>query len=417
MRIVELTNTQFDEYARFHPLNNYCQNSKYALVMSDYGYSYDYIGFIDDQSNIKAAALILTKKIKGKTKYGYAPKGFLINYYDQALLSDFLNQIRKYYKSKDFIFIKFNPEIIIGEADKKNDYVFNYNGNVRIIDDLKSLNVKRRLELKEFDLMMPKFNTYINLKRFDLNNIERTHRKKIKKCIHRGMYLTLGGPKDIETLYNFNKGKSIRPLSYLRNMFNVYNKDNSIDLVFIKLDFQKYLSYVRIRFDEEQAINDKWNEIIQREPKKKHINRKISSDMKLQSLKDEIIFATNGLKKHPQVIVAGALIVKHFNKVSIIESGFSKEFGKLDPNHYLYYAIMERYKPYFNFLDMNGISGNFENTSKYDGLNDFKLKYNPDVYEFVGEFDLICADHTFKKLIKTSFIEDEFSKEDDEEKK
>ena len=153
MKLVELTNQQFDEYAKYHPLNNYCQTSKYALIMSEYGFSYDYIGYVDDNNNILAATLILTKRIANRTKYGYAPKGFLINYYDQELLKDFLNQIRKHYKKQNFVFIKFNPEIIIGETNKGNRYIMSYNGNVRIIDELKSMNVKRRLELKEFDLL------------------------------------------------------------------------------------------------------------------------------------------------------------------------------------------------------------------------------------------------------------------------
>lgn len=411
MKIVELTNIQFDEYARYHPLNNYCQTSKYALLMSEYGYSYDYIGFVDDDNKIQAASLILTKKIQGRTRYGYAPKGFLINYYDQGLLRDFLTELRKYYKKKNFIFIKFNPEIIIGETSLKQNYIVSYNGNVRIIDDLKSLNVKRRLELQEFELMMPKFNAYLNLKTFDLNNLCRNYRKKIKRGLNRGLSLSLGGPKDVEILYSFIKNKTKQSLSYYRNFYNVFNRDNSIDLVFIKIDFEKYLSSVREIYDKEQELNDRYNELIQMDPKKKTLNAKMDSDKKLQGYKENIIKATNGLKRHPTDIIAGALVIKHYNRVSILISGYKDEYKYLNPNHFLYYAIFERYKPYFSFCDMNGVSGNFEPSSAYHGLNQFKLKFNPAIYEFVGEFDLICSERIFKKLIKTSFIEDEFSKQ------
>ncbi len=411
MKIVELTNLQFDEYARYHPLNNYCQTSKYALLMSEYGYSYDYIGFVDDNNNIQAASLILTKKIQGHTRYGYAPKGFLVNYYNQTLLKDFLTELRKYYKKKSFIFIKFNPEIIIGETSLKQNFIVSYNGNVRIIDDLKALNVKRRLELKEFDLMMPKFNAYLNLKTFELDKLCRNYRKKIRRGLNRGLSLTLGGPKDVEILYNFIKNKTKNSLSYYRNFYNVFNRDNSIDLVFITLDFEKYLSNVREIYDKEQILNDHYNELIQIDPKKKTLNAKMDSDKKLQGYKDNIIKATNGLKKHPTDVIAGALIIKHYNRVSILVSGYKDEYKYLNPNHFLYYAIFERYKPYFSFCDMNGVSGNFEPSSPYHGLNQFKIKFNPAIYEFVGEFDLICSERIFKKLIKTSFIEDEFNKE------
>lgn len=410
MRLVELDNRQFDEFARFHPLNSYCQNSKYALVMSDYGYSYDYIGYVDDDNNIKAAALILTKKISGNTKYGYAPKGFLINFYDTELVRGFLDALREYYRKKDFIFIKFNPEIIIGETDKDKKYVVSYNGNVRIIDILKNMNVKRRLELQEFDLMLPKFNAYIDLTNFSLDNVSRSHRKRVKKCINKGMSLILGDAKQMDIFYKFIKNKTSKPIQFYRNLYNVYNRDNSIDLVFTKIDYNAYLGYVRNKYEEESNRNEQWNELISTNPRSSIINAKISSDKKLQALKSEIINATEGLKRHQEVIIAGALIIKHSNRVSIIASGYDDQYKNLNPNHFLYYSIFERYRHYFNFCDMNGVSGNFEDNSPYYGLNRFKEKWNGTIYEFIGEFDLICAEHSFKRLIKTSFIEDEFAK-------
>lgn len=410
MKLVELSSQQFDEYAKYHPLNNYCQTSKYALIMSEYGFSYDYIGYVDDNNNILAATLILTKRIANRTKYGYAPKGFLLNYYDQELLKDFLNQIRKHYKKQNFIFIKFNPEIIIGETNKGNRYIMSYNGNVRIIDELKSMNVKRRLELKEFDLLEPKFNAYLNLKTFDVNKLNRNYRKKIRHSLNKGMSLVLGGAKDINLLYDMMKGKTDKPLSFYRNFYNVFSRDNSIDLIFITVDYAKYLQNCRKVYDQELQINDYWNQLIQKDPRRKNLNNKMTSDKKLQGYKDEIIKATAGLKKNQTQYVAGALVIKHFNRVCILASGFDREFKDLNPNHFLHYAIFERYKPYFSYCDMNGVTGKFDKSSKYHGLNQFKLKFDPTIYEFVGEFDLICNDRLFKKLIKTSFIEDEFNK-------
>lgn len=367
---------------------------------------------VDDSNRIQAAALILTKGIKGNIKYGYSPKGFLINYYDKEILRTFLNLLTEYYKKKDFIFIKFNPEIIIGETTLKNKLVMNYNGNVRIIDDLKAYNVKRRLELKEFNLMMPKFNAYINLKQFDIMNVDRNFRKKIRKGLKRGLYLTVGDAKDVSILYNFTKNKSKRPISYLRNMYQVFSKDNSIDLVFLKIDFQKYLNNIRKQYDEEVIINDNWNSMLQQNPgERRFVTAKMNSDRKAESLKAKIIYATEELKKHSEVIIAGALVVKHRNRISIIASGYDEAYKKENPNHLLHYLIVERYKQFFSFCDIGGVTGTFDETSKYQGLNNFKTKFDTKIYEYIGEFDLICSERVFKKLIKTSFIEDEFNKD------
>lgn len=412
MKIVELKGSEFEEFAKKHPLSNYCQTSSYALLMAENGYEYDYIGFVDDENTIHAASLILKKKITGKTRYGYAPKGFLINYYDQELLRDFLNQLVKYYRKQDFVFIKFNPEIIIGETCKKNNLEINYNGNVRIIDDLKSLSVKRRMEIQEFDLLQPKFNAYINLKEFNIMGINRNYRKKIKHAINKGLSITLGGPKDIELFYSFVKNKVRRPLSYYRNLYNLYNKTNSVDLLFVKIDYAAYLSYIKDVFQVEQENNDKWNDIVQADPtNKKNLNCKMDSDIKLQFFKEEIIRATDGLKKDKEKIIGSALVLKNRNRVSILVTGYSDDHKRLNPNHFLHYSIFERYKQLFTFCDLNGVSGKFDETSKFKGLNDFKINWNSTIYEFVGEFDLIVSERLFKKLIKTSFIEDEFSKD------
>ena len=407
MRIVSLSPQQFQEFASAHPLNNYMQTHKYALVMADYGYTYDFIGY-SDNNELVAATIILSKVINGKTKYGYAPKGFLINYYDETILKAFLKDIKDYYLKQDYIFIKFNPEIIIGQTSKAQNYSVSYNGNVRVIDILKDLGVKRRIELKDFDLVQPKNLAYIDLKNFNIKNIDRAFRKKVRKCINSGMSLVAGDVKEIDKLYPMLKTQ--RPIIYYRTFFNAFDKDKSIDLLFVKMDFEKRLTFIRSKYEKEEVLNNELNMLIQKDPSQANLNKKMASDKRLDVMKEAILKATEQLKKHKEVIIAGALVIKHFNRVTILTSGFDAEFKGLNPNHFLHYAIIERYKPYFNYLDLGGITGKFDGNTPYKGLDDFKLKWNPTIYELIGEFDLICSDKSFKRLIKTSFIEDEFNK-------
>ena len=66
MRIVELTGAQFDDYASRSNLNNFYQTSKYAILMSNHGYNYDLIGYVDETNGNKiyAATVVLNKSIK-----------------------------------------------------------------------------------------------------------------------------------------------------------------------------------------------------------------------------------------------------------------------------------------------------------------------------------------------------------------
>ena len=135
----------------------------------------------------------------------------------------------------------------------------------------------------------------------------------------------------------------------------------------------------------------------------------MASDKLLENFKDNILKATESIKKNKEAIIGGALVVKHFNRITIITSGYSEEYKSLNPNYFLHYAIIERYKPYFNYLDMGGMTGKFDTDTTYKGLDEFKMKFNPIIFEFIGEFDYIVNDGLFNRLIKTSFIEDEFN--------
>ena len=81
MHIKELSIAEFDTFAQNFPISSYYQSSNYALFMAELGYDYELIGFVDELGIIKAASLILIKKIGLSSKYGYSPKGFLVDYF------------------------------------------------------------------------------------------------------------------------------------------------------------------------------------------------------------------------------------------------------------------------------------------------------------------------------------------------
>jgi peptidoglycan pentaglycine glycine transferase (the first glycine) len=134
--IRDLTVFEFDEFAKSHPLKSYHQTSSYAILMSNYGYTYNLVGYFDASNNLVAASVILLKKINGHLSYGYAPKGFLLDFYNPELLKAFTKAIADYYYKKNVVFIKINPEIAIGEARKENEYKVIYNQNVKICQAL-----------------------------------------------------------------------------------------------------------------------------------------------------------------------------------------------------------------------------------------------------------------------------------------
>ena len=99
------------------------------------------------------------------------------------------------------------------------------------------------------------------------------------------------------------------------------------------------------------------------------------------------------------------------NHVHIVISGYSKLYGNLNPNYFLHNEIIKYYKKEYKYLDLNGLTGDFNTSNPYKGLNDFKIGFNPSIYEFIGEFDLVINQKKYDFLLSTGMLTKEFKKD------
>ncbi len=405
MCIKELTIEEFTSFANNHPLKNYMQTVEYARFMGENGYSYEYIGLVDG-STIKAASLIGIKKIGHNTYYGYAPKGFLINYYDIDLLTTFTNELKNYYEKKGVVFIKVNPEIVTAEYNNKT-YEYYPNANLKLKQNFPKYGFRKLKDNLFFEAVEPRFNAYIDLRKVDFKLYSKANRNKINNSRRKGLYLEVGTDDDLANLHSILD--TDKPFTYYKNLYNIFGKDK-IELLLVKIDYEQFIKKGQELYDEELNRNALLNEILHRSHRKEDINSKSASDSKLCILKNEIIFATDGLRNDNHAVVAGALVIKYNNRVHIVESGYDKKLSTLNANYFLYNAIIERYKDDFEFLDLNGITGDFKGNNPYKGLNRFKLGFNPMVFEYIGEYDLVFRDKLYKYLLSSGKLAQELNK-------
>ena len=319
----------------------------------------------------------------------------------------FIRDISDYYKVKGFAFIKINPEIIIGELNVKKNFLPIYNQNVNIIDALKDLGFKRRREIEPLDFIFPRINPYINLKEFDINKMDDEYKEKIKIASNNGLSIELATNKDINILYDIIMNNTYEGVNYYRNILNTF-KDGDSEFLLVKIDHEACLYNAQKQYEREVDENNYWNEMIQKDNNEKNLVEKMNSDKKLLKYKEEMVIATENLRKNKFEYVGGAIVIKYMNRVSIITAGFKKSDDYLDPSYYLYSSLIERYKETHDFLDLNGLASNFNPESKYYAFNEDKLAFNPTVYEFIGEFDLILNENAFKKIKSKGLLSKEF---------
>lgn len=402
--IKEITMFEFNEFAKNHPLHNIYQTSNYAILKAEENFDYDYIGYFSDGTLI-AASIILIKKLSFSIKYGYAPRGFLLDYSNTKVLTDFTEKLKKYYSRKKVAFIKIDPLIPIREYNPKDTSVINENLN--IIDTFKNLGYKKLKDNLYFESQLPRFECIINLK--NNKKYKKNTRNKINKSLTKGLTLEKVSRKQLEIIYKFIQKKSSKSFKYYNNLFKVYDNDLMIDLFLVKVDYEEFMEHSKNNYEKEVELNKEYNEKLKMLTTKNNLNKKMVSDKKLVTYKNEIMEASRKYSDNELTeYIAGAIVIKDGNTINIIESGYDAMYRHLNANYFLYNSIIEYYKNDYDFININAITGDFTHENRYYGLNEFKLGFNPETYEYIGELDLIINNSVYNNLLLTGKLHKEF---------
>ena len=138
----------------------------------------------------------------------------------------------------------------------------------------------------------------------------------------------------------------------------------------------------------------------------------MKSDKIVNDISRNIAIINNRMKADTNSEILGAaFVIKYENRINILISGQKNDFNNLDVKTFILYKIIEKYKKeIYLYLDMNGITGDMTESNPYKDVNDFKLKFNPTTFEYIGEFDLIINKPFHQLLWSTGKIQKEFYK-------
>ena len=409
MKMLEISKEEFEDFAKDYSYYNYLQTENYGITMQTFGYDYSFIAYTNNDDEMLAAGMFLIKELNKSYKYAYCPGGYLIDYNNSDLLRRFTNNLKKYYRSKKVIFLKTNPSIDIAKIDQFSDYETNPNSNKDIIEILKKYGYKKRKELEPLQLMEPKLHGVIDLKNYSKNKLDKEIINKLESIENKGIEIESTSIDKIELFYDFIKENDDKGIDFYKNMYNAFINDNQIDLLLVKVNYEKYLVSAKKKAEEEQIKNEELNKKLPSNMTERALTEKIESDKKLESYKKDVVEATNGLSKNGETYIAGALVIKFKNKITIIAAGVDKT-TELNQDYYLYDRIFNMYKNEYEIADIGAIANNFEKSSIYNEANSFKLAFKPVILETIGEFDLIVSELRFKIAEKNNLLSNEFSK-------
>ncbi len=414
MRVEEINIDIFDTFVKNHFMKNYYQTSSYAKVMDKTVFETMYIGIFEDNT-LKAAALVLYKFIAPTIKYGYSPRGFIIDYYDENLLKSATEAIKDFFSKKGFAFIKVNPEITFSILDFDIEKKLINKKNRDLLELMEKIGYKKLADNLYFESLLSKFNPIINLNTYDMEKINNILYSKFNEEDLKGISVKLGEEKDLEEFYKLFETSKIPNFQKYKNYFSTFKEKDMLDLFLIVINYNDQLKALQREYHIANSENIKVNEEFSNNSNNMELyNKKMESDKKLNDIRHEITKISGYIKNNTiNEILAGALIIKYEGRISLVLNGKNKNIKEKDYKFYLYYKIIDEYKKAgYKFLDLNGITGDFSKNNPFINLNNFKLQFNPITYEYIGELDLITNNTFYQLLLSTGMLKKEFSKEE-----
>lgn len=393
-KLKELTNDEFDEFSKNYNISTVYQTSQYALTMNNQDYDSILLGLVDSNNNIQAATLILITNNR-KFKFAYSPRGYLIDYRNEELVTLFTSFIKEYLNKNNVVTLKINPPIFKTIYYIKENNIYKNNYYDHILNFLISLGYKHLGYNSYFEGIRPRFEAVINLESDEkdiFNNLKRELKTKIRNAKKTGIKIIKGNDNDLNILYDQIKIKYPRNFKYLEDTYKFFKKNNSIDFYYTKLDTVKYLQETGKSLEEKENEVLKINNKIQsNNSSNKNISKKMNMDLDVYKYNKQLVEATKLLKEYPDgLITSSALIAKYKDEVTLLIDGHNKLYKNLNAKHLLIWELCKIYKKEgYKKFNLGGIANINIDDNKYKGLNNFKQSFNPYIIEYMGDLEII----------------------------
>ena len=409
MKIISLNEFEFESFSKNHPLRNYYQTKEYANLMKNFGFSPKYIGVVHNKTLI-GASLILTVPIFMGFKYGYAPRGMLLNYNDYHLIPEIIKKLKSYLFKQGLLILKIDPLIIKSIRDKNGNIIMQNNELDKLMSTLKKCGFIHCGFNNYMEAVKPRWHAILNMKEKTSEELfvklDKQIRNKLRKAAKFGIEIYKDNTNDINKMYDFIKEKGNYSVKYYETLSKSFKED--FELYFANLNTETYVKNSKALYEYQQSKSNEYNKMIQDGNSKGKnmrtiINKKMESDRILASYKRHLVNSTTLLKEYPEgITIGGAIIIKNGNTLNLLIDGFNEKFGNLCPNFLMKWRIIEKYSnTNIEIFDLNAIAGVFNSNNEYKGLNESKLGYNALATEYIGEFNLTINKPMYALYINT----------------
>ena len=374
---INIDSNEYHKFIENYSTVSFMQDDKWAVVKNNF--ENILCGIYDDDKLISVCS-ILIRNLGLNLKLMYIPRGPLIDFENRELLSFFKNSLYNLAKKLKCYAITIEPNFCNSEVSYKEittnikcETPINYSHNWETKhNNLISLGFKHKGFIKEIDkTYQPRFNMVINLCDKDNNiltidDVLKNFKSKNRYYLgsfheKRGVYFKrITKEEELEDFMRIincteqRQNINLRNITYFKTILHTFKEQALFLLGYV--DLETYLSFLTNNNGKPEEIAD----IKSRLKNNRHLLLSASLTI-LPSNKEGIkmcdyIYAGNDLDL-PQLRISTAMVYE-LMKISIQEK--------------------------CHYCNLGGVDGSLK-----DHLSVFKSKFNPIVFEYIGEYDLI----------------------------
>ena len=408
MKLIKLNKKDFKNFADKHPQITFHQTEEWANLKKVNNWQAHYIGLENDNDEIVAGAMILSKTLPIiKKKMFYSPRGFLIDYNDKKLLETFTNELKKYIKKEQGIFVKIDPFVEYQEHDNDGNIVKDGYNNKSAVENLKQLGYKFFGFNLMQDTLQPRWMHVIETKNRTLDDVMKNMESKTRQILRKNERCGITTReitrdelpifKDIMKHTSDRREFVDRPLSYYEAMWDNLHDSGILKILIAEIDFN---IYEKNTIEEKEETEKSLKERIYKKDKgilkmnEKKFNSSNKQDEETIKRLEKQLEKIKELKKEygDKEILGGILFLIYGNEVLSLHGGSHAKLMQFQSAYTIHFeGVKMAVEGNYNRYNFYGITGDFRKENPLYGLYLFKKSFGGHVVELIGEYDLIIS--------------------------
>ena len=397
MKFQEITEKEYREFWENHPLKTFLSAPEISKLRKKSNWDTYYVGVKENKKIIAATMLLAHKRHLNKYEF-YSPRGYLLDFKNEELVTFFTLELKKYIKDKKGYVLRIDPYVIYKQRDIDGNVVEDGENNEKVVESLLNLGFKK-IEVPHKEQVGWMFSLDLDGKTEEqiLKEMKPNTRNQIRKTEKFGISVNEIGYDELDRFQSImeetskRKGFSNRKLEYYQEMYNLFHDRNEVKFFITELNLKNYIKGLEEeRVEKENKINSltdaKYND-----GAKKNLTNEIASIDKRIAESNEIIEKNNG---NEVITLSGSMFMLIKPEIIYLSSGNYEEYMKFNSQYLIQwelikYGIENGFKKH-NFY---GIPENINTHPKDYGIYEFKRGFNGYVEELIGEFALPITWH------------------------